>query len=258
MSENTGGYEITEIRESIAAALASWDRDAVAARVANAEKLRQEFVERFPIDAWPDLDLTSYALGQTVEGGTVCWWLEFHTRDVASMSGGSSSKHLIFKGSDGTWRYPKEYGSVEEAWESVRGAFAQTFQLASEGRFEEISELTALHGAAALRTKALYMYFPDELIPVCSKTHMQHYLRSLGKPTSAWATTDTNRQLLAALREIPELVGFSSQELGYFIYHWADPRDAVRVVKIAPGERAAHWDECLAGGYICVGWDDDR
>lgn len=29
-----------------------------------------------------------------------------------------------------------------------------------------------------------------------------------------------------------------------------------RVVKIAPGEGAKFWDECLEGGYICVGWDD--
>jgi hypothetical protein len=27
------------------------------------------------------------------------------------------------------------------------------------------------------------------------------------------------------------------------------------VVKIAPGGKARFWDECLAGGYICVGWD---
>lgn len=31
---------------------------------------------------------------------------------------------------------------------------------------------------------------------------------------------------------------------------------APRVVKIAPGESARLWDECLADGCICVGWDD--
>jgi hypothetical protein len=29
-----------------------------------------------------------------------------------------------------------------------------------------------------------------------------------------------------------------------------------RMVKIAPGEGARFWDDCLAGGYICVGWDN--
>lgn len=29
-----------------------------------------------------------------------------------------------------------------------------------------------------------------------------------------------------------------------------------KVVKIAPGESAKFWDDCMAGGYICVGWDE--
>jgi len=34
------------------------------------------------------------------------------------------------------------------------------------------------------------------------------------------------------------------------------PRDSVRLVKIAPGENACFWGDCLTGGYICVGWDE--
>ncbi len=40
------------------------------------------------------------------------------------MSGGSSRKHLIWRGTDGTWRYPKEYDSVEQAWSAVRGGYS--------------------------------------------------------------------------------------------------------------------------------------
>ncbi|MCK6533075.1 MAG: EVE domain-containing protein [Polyangiaceae bacterium] len=29
-----------------------------------------------------------------------------------------------------------------------------------------------------------------------------------------------------------------------------------RTVKIAPGEEGRYWDDCLSGGYICVGWDE--
>src|SRR4051794_25084374 len=106
--------------ETIAESLATWDRAAVRVRVEKAAELREQFVERFPLAAWPEMALDSYALGQQIEGGTVCWWLEFHTRDVASMSGGSAAKHLIWRGTDGTWKYPKEYASVEEAWSAVR------------------------------------------------------------------------------------------------------------------------------------------
>ena len=93
-----------EIRASIDAALATWDRTALAEKCANAEHLIDQFTAQFPLSAWPDLPLERYALGQQVEGGTVGWWLEFNTRPVASMSGGSAFKHLVFLGSDGTWR----------------------------------------------------------------------------------------------------------------------------------------------------------
>src|SRR4051794_18960569 len=113
--------------ESIAEALKTWDRGALHDRVETATELREQFVERFPLSAWPEMTLDSYALGQQIEGGTVGWWLEFHTRRVASMSGGNAKKHLIWRGTDGTWRYPKDYATVEEAWDAVRAGFIEVF-----------------------------------------------------------------------------------------------------------------------------------
>lgn len=237
-------------------AFESWDRSAASARVAEAEGLRQQFIDRYPIDTWASMAIESYALGQQIEGGTVCWWLEFKTRPVASMSGGSSYKHLIFRANDGGWRFPKEYGSVEQAWSAVRDGFVEMFGLATAGAFDDTDDVKALTGAAALRTKALYMYFPDDLVPVCSKAHVDHFLRELGQPTSNWSAVRANRQLLSALRALPTLAELSTQELGFFLYHWADPRTSLRVVKIAPGHSAKYWNDCLEGGYICVGWDD--
>ncbi len=245
-----------EIRASIDAALATWDRTALAEKCANAEHLIDQFTAQFPLSAWPDLPLERYALGQQVEGGTVGWWLEFNTRPVASMSGGSAFKHLVFLGSDGTWRYPKEYGTVDQAWATIRQAFVEMLDQAAAGNFEAADDLKPLTGAAALRAKALYMYFPDEIVPVCSRAHVEHFLSALGAENLQLSPIRANRQLLAALRAVPALAGLSTQELGYFVYHWSDPRDSVKVVKIAPGEVGRFRDDCLAGGYICVGWDD--
>lgn len=245
----------TATAASITEALSSWDRGAVNARVDDAEALRAEFVERFPLNDWPQLPLERYALGQSTEGGTVCWWLEFKTRPVASMSGGSSNKHVIYRRRDQSWRFPASYATVEEAWDAVRQAFVDIFQLAAEGRFDEIDAVQPLAGANALRAKATFMYFPDQILPVCSKEHLDHFLRLLGLPASETGAVQSNRQLLAALQAVPSLSELSTQELGFFLYHWADPRSGIRVVKIAPGEQAKYWSECLAGGYICVGWD---
>lgn len=242
------------VTESISEALATWDAHA-GGRIAQAETLRQQFIEEFPISAWPQLPLESYALGQQANGGTVCWWMEWKTKPIASMSGGAAGKHLIFlRRKDQTWRYPTEYGSVEEAWSAVRSGFVEAFALADAGEFDEIDDIKAIRGAQALRTKLLFVYFPDELLPVTSKAHVDHFLERLGQPTT-WSVVRANRQLLAALRSVPALSQLSTLQLGFFLYHWADPRTSVRVVKIAPGELAAKWQDCLEGAFICVGWD---
>lgn len=244
-------------RDTLAQSLETWDRAAVSQRVEEAKSLREAFVKAFPIESWEGLDLEKYALGQPNAGETACWWLEFKTRPVGSMSGGSAAKHVIyFSQKDGTWRYPKEYGSVEDAWAAVRSGFVEVISLAGQGRFDETDDVPALAGAAALRTKTLFMYCPAELLPVSSKSHLDYFLRLLGEPSKNWSAVRANRQLLETLRSEPLLEGLSTQELGYFLYHWADPRTTVQVVKIAPGEQANHWQDCLAGGYICVGWDE--
>ena len=53
-----------------------------------------------------------------------------------------------------------------------------------------------------------------------------------------------------------ELDKLTNQELGYFLYHWKNPRPSQRVFKVAPGELGKYWPDCAQNSYICVGWDD--
>lgn len=84
----------TAIQASIEQALSSLNFDTLRARAREAEELRVAFVDRFPLGEWPDLPLDRYALGRTVEGGALCWWLEWKTKSVASISGGSAAKSV--------------------------------------------------------------------------------------------------------------------------------------------------------------------
>ena len=57
------------VEVSIAEALSSWDRDSSMPAVSEADSLRTEFLERFPINDWPDLPLERYALGRPLRVG---------------------------------------------------------------------------------------------------------------------------------------------------------------------------------------------
>ncbi|KAA0110613.1 McrB family protein [Mycolicibacterium sp. P1-5] len=239
---------------SIMESLGSWDRTAAAKRETESEQCRQGFIERFPIESWPQLRLEDYALGQNGQE-TVSWWMEYKPGLTPSMKGGSASKHLIFLDKGGSWRFPQEYESVDRAWSAIRDGFVEMLSLAKDGQFEDADDIRVLTGAPALRTKLLCVYFPEELVPVSSKADIDHYLRALGE-TVPPSVVRSNRQLLRALRAVPPLASLNNQELGRFLYHWNNPRPSQRVVKIAPGERGTFWDDCLQNGFICVGWDE--
>lgn len=241
------------IAKRVQSALASWLSTVRAQRYEDAESLRTQFVAAFPITGWNDLPLDKYALGQHIEG-TMCWWLEYGTRSLASMGGGTAKKHLIFRKSDGTWYYPSQYNSVEQAWETIRAGFVEMLDLASKEMFDETDRVEALATAAMLRAKVLYLYFPDQLLPILSKAHVDHFLRALGRPTSGLSPIRANRELLATLRAIPEASSVSTLKLMDFLYDWADP--SVHVIQVAVGDQAEDWDASVEGGYVCVGWDD--
>lgn len=254
--EITGVLMVDEaVRNDIRNALASWDRDAAKVRVDKAKDVRSQFVQRFPKERWGNLLLEDYALGLGSQD-TVSWWLEYKPGLMPSMKGGSAHKHLIFRAKGGSWSFPNEYESVEHAWTAIRDGFVEMLNLASSGHFDDADDIKVLTGAAALRTKLLYLYFPDSLVPVSSKADIDHFLRGLGETSPAPTPVRANRQLLDTLRAVPELAELPSLELGVFLYHWSNPRPSRRVVKIAPGERGKFWDDCLHNGYICVGWDD--
>jgi 5-methylcytosine-specific restriction protein B len=235
-------------------AVAAFDREAARLAADEAEALRRSIVARFPIEQWPALPLERYALGGP-DHDNFCYVMEYESQILCSMRGGSARKHAIYRMASGDWYYDDSYPSVEAAWEAVRGAFVEAFRLAQARDFEAVDDLRPIRSAAALRTKALYAYFPDELLPITSSAHLAHFIALLGGSAGQRGTVEANRMLLELLRERPEFEGWLPHEMAAFLYQWADPRKARLVVKVAPGERAAYWDECRENGYICIGWD---
>ena len=236
-------------------ALEAFDRDAARAAAEKAEELRKSIVAQFPLDEWPMLPLERYALGGS-DHDNFCYVMEFGSEALCSIRGGSARKHAIYRKASGDWYYDDSYPNVEAAWEAVRGAFVEAFRLAAAGEFEAVDDLRPIRSAAALRTKALYVYFPDELLPINSSTHLAHFISVLGGSAGQRGTVEANRTLLKLVRERPEFEGWSGHEISNFLYQWADPRRTRLVVKIAPGQRAAYWDECRENGYVCIGWDE--
>ena len=241
--------------------LRTFDRKSLADEVAGAVAKRNDLVKRFPVADWPLLPLERYALGTPTYKESFCYHMEYASYELGSIAGGSAEKHLIYwNGKTAGWKFESRYTSVELAWNAVRAGFVEALRLGSEGKFESIDAIPALGAARVLRAKFISLYFPDEILPVFSREHLLYYLDSLGVKApdqDVRKTVTLGMQLSRKLAELPELKGWSNDELMKLLYRWNPPPPETRLLKIAPGEAAKFWNsDCLPQGIICVGWDD--
>jgi 5-methylcytosine-specific restriction protein B len=250
-----------EMQISIEQKLLTTSRETFKAQVEQSELERQEFLKRFPLDKWPEMALEQYAQGVETAADSFCSWVEFRTKNSGSIRGGSARKLIIYKQKNPLgWYFDKRaWPDEKKAWEDVRSGFIEALSKAEASDLIMTDKIDALQTGPALRLKTLYLYYPEKLLPIYSREHIYHFLRLLNVPEAnenTWDVARLNLALMKALREIQGLEDWSNIELMNLLYDWAHPREAKRVVKIAPGEKARMWEDCLAGGFICVGWDE--
>ncbi|MFD0899639.1 AAA family ATPase [Actinomadura sediminis] len=246
-------------KKPLSTALAEFDRHALAERVEQTRREIDEVVSRFPLDDWPSMPLDRYALGTPVSKESFCYSMEFGTTALCSMKGGSANKHLIYRRkSDESWHFGAAYDDEQEAWEKVRAGFVEAFGYAATGDIAEIDGIEALRSGPALTAKAVSCYFPDVILPVTSRDHVRAFVHHLsGDDVSSLDAFAAHRRLKELVEADVRFDGWHPYEIGIFLYDWADPRPAsTTVLKVAPGDKAKYWDDCLTGRYICVGWDD--
>ncbi|WP_228815425.1 McrB family protein [Nocardia puris] len=244
-------------------AISEYDRTDAAARGKIAAQQRELVQNSFLLDQWPTLPLERYALGLQMDGSepeTYCRLMEFTTRELGSIRGGSARKHMLYRHNTGEWKLaPALLGlSVEEAWERLRGQFVAAFDAAGRGAFDELDAFDVLLSGPALVTKSLATYYPQHFLPIFSAAHLRFFIELFGEvPEKNAPTWRINRQLHALVARDPDLSTWSPHEVMVFLYDSFDPRERQRAIwKVAPGTNAKFWPDCLAGGFICVGWDE--
>jgi hypothetical protein len=207
----------------IAQALESYDRGAQQAEIESAAAERAKTLELFPKAGWAEMPLDRYALGQPENTENLCYWLEFGATQLGSIKGGSARKHHIYwrKADDQWWYEENRYASVEEAWGAVRAGFVEALTKADTGQWEEIDPIPSLQGGPALLTKVLYVYFPDDVLPVYSHAHLAHFLKELGDEqiaSDSLGSVALNRRLLDGMRSCDEVRDWSTKEMQRLLY----------------------------------------
>jgi energy-coupling factor transporter ATP-binding protein EcfA2 len=159
------------------------------------DKLREEFIEKFPIDSLESLELERYALGKKADN--LCWWLEYNTIPLGSIKGGNAKKFKIyFASKENKWIYPNQFETVDQAWDELRSSiynFINNFRL---GNYEELNKDSLVSSMNMFKTKLIYMYFPDKLLPVYSLDHIHKLLIYFGyEPTDVYSLDIINANM---------------------------------------------------------------
>ncbi len=188
------------------------------------QQLRQAFVQRFPIAELPNLTLDDYALGKP---DSFCYWLEFKTKALGSVAGGSSSKWGIWwsKG-DQQWKWNKSFQCDEpdEALAQLKSGLVSLVEAAASDKFDQLDQIGSELGANrnGLRAKPLYLYFPDKFLPISNPYHLAHFLNFFNQKP-AGGLHSKNHQLLAWLKSQPEFAAMDTLQIMFFLYSAIPP-----------------------------------
>ncbi|MBP8948740.1 MAG: LLM class flavin-dependent oxidoreductase, partial [Candidatus Promineofilum sp.] len=187
------------------------------------ESLRQAFVTRFPRERLRQLTLEEYALGHDDSHNSFCYWLEWETKKLGSVAGGSAAKWGVWWSSKAnTWAYNEGmYQSPHDAWRSLTDGLSALLEAAAADDFANLDAIGDQQlgiNRNSLRAKPLFMYFPDKFLPISNPAHL--------------AKMAATAQALSGGRVFVGIgAGWNEEE--YRSYGWPFPAPKVRIEQLA-------------------------
>src|SRR5579884_3849740 len=127
--------------------------------------LRDEFIKRFPPETVGQLTLEQYALGHDRAHDSFCYWLEFKTRDLGSISGGSVDKFGVWwDKASASWKCNRMFSSPSDALRRLTGGLTLLIEAVKKEQYDKLDEIARESLGSkryGLRAKPLSLYFPD-------------------------------------------------------------------------------------------------
>ncbi len=184
-------------------------------------ELRNEFVARFPWQQLPSLTKEEYALGVDGYRDSFCYWLEWKTKLLGSVSGGGAAKWGVWwSRRNKQWRFNSKYRDEDDALFKITTSLYRLAWATGNISLDQLDKLGAKALGAdsnVLRMKPLYLYYPDLFLPITNPDHLEIFLRQFALEPMGGVTA-RNRQLLAFMRSRSEFGGFDTVQLMRFLY----------------------------------------
>jgi len=146
------------------------------------EKLRIEFVKKFPLDKIASLSLEDYVVGHRSD--SFCNWLETKLMGLGKIKGGSTAdkKFGVYYGKtnkDATRKYrnAKKWGATpDEAFQNIKTEIVHLFERENNDNIRRITENKI---SPMFKGKILSTYYPEKYLCIFSEAHINHFLDML-------------------------------------------------------------------------------
>ena len=212
------------------AALQEWLKNNPKTMPPDLVELHQEFLRRFPRETIGKMALEQYTLGHDDYKNSFCYWLEWETSLLGSVRGGSSAKWGIWwSNEEKVWKHNRAFPSAQAGLNRLKEGMLALFTAVDSDAFHQLDSIGDRQlgqNRNSLRSKPLYLYFPDKFLPISNPTHLANILRAFEQEPQKGLHT-RNRQLLKHLRTLPEFDGFDTLQIMRFLYTYKFQHKAV-------------------------------
>jgi hypothetical protein len=181
------------------------------------EKLRREFVSKFPPSRIPLLSLDEYVEGKGSKA-SFCYWVEWKTSELGRIQGSNASKFGVFFDKK-VQRY-KTTAKFKSESAAIIFLREQIVRLLEAGRTNNLEVIRQIEISPMFKGKILFLYYPDKYLNIFSEDHIDHFLREIGLAVlNADLDVLAKRELLHAFKSGDEIMSnWTTQEFMCFLY----------------------------------------
>ncbi len=176
------------------------------------EKIRRDFVKKFPIDKIKDMDIKNYAIGF---GNTdnFCYGIENKLNKLGNIHGATSNKFgVYFDKKKNEYHWTKwtnsNFSIVTDALSSLMFA----------GKNQDIEGITKNPLSPMLKGKILSVYFPERYMNVYADYHLHFFLKKLNITYNGEDLIILREKIFEYKNLHEETKNFSAVEFGYLLY----------------------------------------
>lgn len=223
------------------------------------EKIRKEFVEKYPLNSLKNLTKETYSIGKGNED-SFCYWVEQKTSNLGSILGANVSKFgLWYSEIDNAYKTTKEFrNDADSAIISIR---ERLDQLTSLGESHDLDGISKIQLSPKFKGKILYLYFPEKYLNIFSEVVVDYFLEIVGVNIGDISTVERKRDAIIHWKTENETMkqadadSWSNDMLTHFLYEQFKDKYAV-IMKVNFDNKSKLSHETYLDGLERGEWKD--